>query len=289
MSAFDRLEEGLFSAIEARGGASPAPRPRRRQRRLVLGVATSLFAGFAVALVALLPSSGSGPARLLSPEAAVAAAARELRSDGILEWTDLQGDQVRDPALPGTTTTRWIDLATGDGSGFQRQTFIGRAGQPRTALVRTWSVGRTTWLDEGQVSKKTGKRIVRKTVVKRPPVAERYRRTPVDQVRRDLARAAAGKLPVKNAGEIDGVPVVEILDARKEFTRRIWISKETAPRLLRATYRMPLPDGLPGEPTVSELKTLVWKVHPRSSATLAKVRPAPFDPAQYTVITKYRN
>lgn len=288
MSAFERLEAGLLSAIEARDQTSQARPPRRPERRLALGVATGLLAGAAVAVAAFLPTSGPGPAQLLSPQAAVAAAAADLNSDGILEWTDLQGEQVEDPSLPGTTTTRWVDLRTGDSSGVQRQTFVGRAGRPRTALVWTWSVGRTSWLDEGQVSKKTGKRIVRKTVVRRPPIAERYRRTPVDQVRRDLARAAAGKLPIKNAGEIDGVPVVEILDVRREFTRRIWISKEASPRLMRATYRMPLPGGLPGDPTVSELKTLVWKIHPRSPKTLAKIRPAPFDPAKHTVITTYR-
>lgn len=300
MSAFDRLEAGLLAHIEALGderaaagaGADPVPAPARLRRRgLWLAGATGALAAGAVAIAAVLPSAGPAPARVLSPEQAVAAAAVDLDSDGILEWTDVQGAAVDDPDSPGTRIERWVDLRTADHSEFQSQTVTGPGGRPRSLSASLWNVGRTNWMDEGERSKTTGKRIVRKTVVDRPPAAERFRRTPVDQVRRDLQRAAAGKLPMRDAGEIDGVPVVEIVDERNTFSRRIWISKEASPRLLKGSYTMSCPPKLrcPADVSMtSESETLVWKIHPRTPQYLAKVRPAPFDPAKYTVVTTHR-
>lgn len=300
MSAFERLEAGLLAHVdtladnrpavadaEAGGGAAPGQASPRRRRLWLMGATGSLAAG-AVAVAAVLPSSGPAPARVLSPQEAVAAAVVSLDSDGILEWTDVQGDAVQDPTKPGFTVTRWDDLRTHDHSEFHRDVYDHPTRGTKVVLARVWHVGRTSWFDEGQVSKKTGKRIVRKHVVDRPPVEERYLRTPVDRVRKDLARAAAGKLPMRDGGKIDGIATVEILDERKGFSRRIWISKEASPRLLKSRYRVALPDGMRGEATVGESKTLVWKIHPRTPQYLAKVGAPTFDPAKYTVVTTHR-
>ncbi len=301
MSAFERLEAGLLAHVatlrderpvvdepEAGGEARPE-RARQRRRRFWLGGAMGGLAAGAVAVAAVLPSSGPAPARVLSPQEAVAAAVTNLDSDGILEWTDVQGAAAQDPQKPGFTVTRWIDLRTPtDHSEFHRDVYEHPSMGRKVVSARLWNVGRTNWLDEGQVSKRTGKPIVRKTVVDQPPVADRYQNSPVDRLWKTLARAAEGKLPIRDAGILDGVPVVEVLDKREGFSTRMWISKEASPRLLKSRYRVAPPDGIRGEWTGGETKTLVWKIHPRTPQYLAKVKAPTFDPERYTVITTHR-
>lgn len=311
MSAFDDLETQLVGRIADRAPAAaahaagsttgPGRAPEPSRRRWWLGAATVGLAGAAIVAAAVLPGGERSPARLLTPEQAVAAVSSNLESDGILEWVDVQGQAAAKPGTgTGTEIARWVDLKTADHSEFQTMTYPGRDGRQTRALVFIWNVGRTNWLDEGERSKTTGKRIVRKTVVDRPPVRPEYFRTPVTQVRRDLARAAAGKIPIEDAGRIDGVPAVRIVDARDTFTRRVWISRERSPRVLRSSFTMACMEKLDGRcrpdmpntvyaPQTSESRTLTWRIHPRTDAWLARVHPPAFDPAKFTVMTTHRD
>lgn len=309
MSAFDRLESQLLERVAERGervapasGAPRAPRPQRSRRsHWVLGGATVALATAAVLVTGVLPVDDTSPTGLLTPEQAVAAASRDLESDGILEWVDFQGASGDRPggATTGTRIARWIDLETGDRSEFHTMTYSGRSGRPTVSAASLWHLGRTSWLDEGPGRTK-GKQVIEKTVVDRPPVDPEDISTPVTEVREDLRRAAAGKSDVADAGVIDGVPAVRIVDVRRTYTKRVWISRERSPRVLRSSFTSDCMEKLDGRcrpdmpktvyaPMTTESRTLTWRIHPRTEATLAKVHPPAFDPAKYRVVTTHRD
>lgn len=300
MSAFESLESQLLQRIaerdEVEGRESPrgdSPRSPRGRGRWTLGVATAGLAATALLLASLLPGGRPSPAGLLSPEQAVAAASDNLESEGVLEWVDFQGvGALRGRKQVGTQISRWTDLKTGD----RREVQTSIYGPTERAVVSTWSIGRTTWLDEGEVSKSDGRRIVRKRVSRQPPGPPEDSLTPVMQLRRDLQRAAEGKLAIQDAGVIDNVPAVLIVDVQEFFTKRTWISRESSPRVLRTEITTVCMRKLEGRcrpdmprtvyaPSVVESRTLRWKIHPRTSEALEKTRVPSFDRKKYEVIS----
>lgn len=292
-------------ATERREAETLRPRTaatRSKRRLLAIPVALGVAAA-AIALSGALPESAPSPARFLSPEEALAAAASGLETDGILEWTDVQGGEESSlEQTGGDVITRWVDLETGDASEFHDEKYIRRRtpGQP-TASV--WNIGRENWLDEGERNKTNGKRVVRHTVVDRPPRTDAEEFTPVKKFQKLLDRALRGDLPYRAAGSIDGVPVVVITDVRKTFTSRSWITRERTPRLVKGAFTMPCPvmdgvkmncsqvsdDGSARGGSTGYTKTLTWKIHPRTAEFIAKVHPPAFDPAKYVVITEHRD
>lgn len=231
-----------------------AERPRRRVAAWssVGGVAVAALC--AVLVLVIGSPSGNG---LLSPRQAVAAVVESLNGDGVLHWVrraDVTG--APDPSTPSATVEQtWTDLASGDSHTI-------RTGQQGSA--------RTSWVEDGREWS-----ALPDTADGSPRVRPLPRSTDtslvsvVDEMRMLLDRADRGQAEITSAGERNGAPLVVVTDRTERSTRRVWITRDATPELVRVETTVVSPNA--SEPIVSTSTTEIWQVLPRTPEALADV------------------
>lgn len=270
--------------VRQRASAAAGRRPRRQ---LVTSGAVALaIAGAALLLTAGSPSKGG----LLSPDQAVAEAARNLDGEGVLHWVRrgdfVPGRSLRDTRDEGhVIEEQWFDLVTGD-SHATTKTFLGSARQP-SEVGESWSSGGKLWttIPAGP----GGAPEVRQ--IPGAPRAGRHRPfdpiTSVDDVRAMLERADRGESEITDAGESEGVPVVVVTDRSLGVVIRTWITREPSPRVVRTTADLTCSTSNPCAGTTSDgasgavtttMVTQTWQIELRTETALASVALPPETP-----------
>ena len=272
--------------------AAASPRGGTRSRRIglpVLAFATTLAA---IAVVAFMPGRASRSTdQFLSPEAAVAAASRNLEEEGILHWkfvtrVEGHGETYR--------SEEWLDLKTHA----VHQIFPLPAPDAKgVGPRRTWYNGKRTYRVQWPHTAPDGRQIIVRTVRRRGEPIPPPRSTPITQVRRLLRSAARGKARLKRVvGELDGraVPAVAIIRTRHvrdgDLELVTWITREKTPRWIRSVVHFtPNADGRKrgAKASVVRREITIWRLLPRTPDNIAKVRPPTFDPAKYKVTTQF--
>lgn len=257
--------EPILPSIEAlvRQRASelvPTPKPRRR---LVLASSVGSLAVAACCAVLIMVLGSSSSSGWLSPQRAVAAMADTLDGNGILHWK-WRGDLVETPEQferPGVEVVEaWIDLESGESR--RVTTKIPADGSPLETL-RTWATPDARWTEMPSAS--DGARSI-KRFDRHPGGPDPTGDAEVLEV---LDRARRGEATISTGGEDSGVPLVLITYRSEAFTRRLWITRETTPRVVRSTTEVPARRNRPA--ATIESRTETWEVLPRSAANLAQV------------------
>ncbi len=255
----DAICPGIEVLVHRRATELITPRPRRR-----VATASSL-GGIAVAaicavLVLVIGSpSGSG---LLSPRQAVAAVAETLGGNGILHWVR-SGDLVASPDQadrPGTLLEEeWTDLATGDSHLVETRT--PSEGEPQK-WVR-WIAADGEWValapDPVGVPR----------IQLKPRFAGQDAATAVEAVRSLLQRAEQGDAEIAAGGEEGGRPLVVVTERREGAARRVWITREEQPQVVRSEIAVDSRNASRAITTTTTTKT--WRVLPRTQKSLAAV------------------
>lgn len=282
-------------------GAGPAPAPvrdgRNRARRIGLPALTFFTTVAAIAVVAFMPGRASRSTdRFLSPEAAVAAAARNLEEEGILHWkftTSVRPGPDGGAVAPNVYGfEEWRDLKTNASYRINPP-----AGGLASMALRSWYNGKRTTIDlHGVLKGSTDPRpVVVRTVRRRgEPIPAGKERTPLDSVRRLLRSAARGKARVSPAPNEHGAPVVRVDRTKTQKVGTVvlstWITRERTPRLLRSTSDF-TPSAYGRGRGATESQTVreftIWELLPRTPSNIAMVEPPEFDPAKYRVTTQF--
>lgn len=247
---------GIEVLVHRRATELIADRPRRRVATLSSVGGVAVAAVCAVLVMVIGAPSGSG---LLSPRQAVAAMVQSLDGDGILHWvSEEKVSGVRNPAAwpERTVHEQWLDLSSGD-SHTITETY--RAGSSAPERRGEWIGSGIEWsamLTEGEALT-----IHRKST----PLG-----TAVDEIRATLARADNGESEIAAAGEHAGHPLVVVTERRGEYTRRVWITREDVPRLVRVEASGTGSSSSP--PIVTTTTTSTWQILPRTPEALTDVQ-----------------
>lgn len=245
---------GIEVLVHRRATELIADRPRRRVATLSSVGGVAVAAVCAVLVMVIGAPSGSG---LLSPRQAVAAMVQGLDGDGILHWVrEEKVTGARNPAAwPDKTAEQWVDLANGDSHTITETYRSGAAPERRGEWIGSgieWS----GMLVEGE-----------------PPTIHRKSTPPatvVDEIRATLARADSGEGEIAAAGEHAGHPLVVVTERRGEYTRRVWITREDVPRLVRVEASASGSSSSP--PVVTTTTTTTWQILPRTPEALADIQ-----------------
>lgn len=235
-----------------------AERPRRRiaMASSVGGVAVAAVA--AVLVLVLGSPSGGG---LLSPRQAVAAVVQTLEGNGILHWVReerVSGTENPDPAAvpERTNTEEWLDLSDGD-SHVIAKAYVRGESEPQVGV--RWVESGIEWEQDGRPGADPP------TIRRTAPVST----TAVDEIRETLIRADRGENEIASAGEHAGHPLVVVTERRSGIVRRVWITREDVPQLVRSETTVTTRTA--AQPVVSSTATRTWQVLPRTAEALAEV------------------
>lgn len=255
----DAICPGIEVLVHRRATELVPERPRRRVAALssVGGVAVAAIC--AVLVLVIGSPSGGG---LLSPRQAVAAVVESLDGDGILHWVR-EGNLVESPdqaARPGTIVEEeWTDLATGDSHLVATRT--SSDAQPQTRV--TWRTSDARWfsLSPGANTALT---------IQRDHLAQgQGTLTAVDEVRGILQRAEQGLSEIAAGGEDRGRPLVVVTERHDQDTRRVWITRDGDPEVVRSETTSATRNA--AQPIVTTTKTKTWRILPRTPEALSEV------------------
>lgn len=292
--SYTALTEAFGRDLEA---AAEARQPRRRTfgiRRPVFAAGGIVAAG---ALAAALVFAGAfqGGDGLLTPQEAVAAAARDLSSDGVLRLKMVAVDPATGKRLGGARRgyDTWIDLKTGARHDRLLGSPVNKLGG-RTASQSWFDGRRSRWAIWGPDPKEPSRRIVMRTIRRSGEAIPDFD-NPILELRERLALGAAGKARVEDAGTIGGRPVAKVTETERfgkegpedpnpqyTETTTTWITRDPVPRLVRTTTAVDGP-----RPFTWSQEAEVWDLRPRSADALSHVNPPAFDPQKYIVRTQY--
>lgn len=230
-----------------------AERPRRRiaMASSVGGVAVAAVA--AVLVLVLGSPSGGG---LLSPRQAVAAVVQSLESNGILHWVRVTKPGAESPAAwpERTDTEEWLDLSDGDSYVIAKARRRGSA-EPEV---------RVRWVESGLEWEQVGRPGANSPTVRQAGPAGT---TAVDEIRETLVRADRGENEIAAAGEHAGRPLVVVTERRSGIVRRVWITREDLPQLVRSETTITTRNA---EQTITTT-TSTWQVLPRTAELEAEI------------------
>lgn len=266
------MTEVLFPDVQEQLRSDGRQAAGRRQRRRRTGGAALALGVAGVVGVAAFPNSQPG-GDLLGPQAAVAQANENLASDGILEWhmrhDHIQGAPVGERESGVTETLIWRDLKTGS--------------QAQSGAVTS----RGERIGDSDVWSSNVEALVRM------PGSRKVHVIPVRGQARSPLDAAKSVLADPNAelreDEFEGQQAVVVRqeskgDSASDFVTETWLTREREPKILLIKTKMICAEGArcdrdpgDGKPTVipSEMRTLTWKIHPRTPDALSRVaRPA---------------
>lgn len=214
----------------------------------------------AVLVLVIGSPSGSG---LLSPRQAVAAVVQSLNGDGILHW-------VREQKVAGAPsgsawpdridTEQWLDLSNGDS---HTVTTTYRRGVSQPESLTHWVASGIEWEKWDRVPGRGGGEPL--TIRRSTFVGS----TAVDEIRATLERADRGEGEIAEAGEHAGKPLVVVTERLNRAVRRIWITREDVPQLVRSETTRTLRASSP--PIVTTTTTKTWQILPRTPEALADV------------------
>lgn len=256
----DPICPGIEVLVHRRATELVTKRPRRRIAALssVGGVAVAALCTVLVLVIGA--PSGSG---LLSPRQAVAAVVDSLEGDGILHWVR-EGELVESPDdvdRPGTIVEQeWTDLATGNSHLVTTRT--PSDGPPQTRTV--WMTPDVDWV---ALSTGASEGPLVRQLPRRPGQPEAL--TAVDDVRSALERAAQGAAEIAPGGDEAGQSLVVVTERREGLVRRIWLTREEQPRVVRSETTVT--GGNSPRPIVTTSTTKTWQILPRTPEALADV------------------
>lgn len=243
---------GIEVLVHRRATELIAERPRRRIVALSSAGGVAVAAVCAALVLAIGSPSGGG---LLSPRQAVAAVVQSLNGDGILHWVSeekVTGPQGKSPWQERTDNELWLDLSNGD-SHTVTKTYYRGTSQPES---------RTAWVASGVLWDLQG---AGPTIRRAAAVSV----TAIDELRATLERADRGEGEIAEAGEHDGKPVVVVTERRDRTVRRVWVTRDDVPQVLRSEVTVTSRNA--PEPVVLTTTTMTWQILPRTPETLANV------------------
>lgn len=251
---------GIEVLVHRRATELIAERPRRRILALssVGGVAIATVC--AVLVLAIGSPSGSG---LLSPRQAVAAVVQSLDGNGVLHWVT-EGDLIASPDQldrPGTVVVdEWTDLATGNLRRVTTQT--PRDGQPKTRTV--WKTPNAYWF---AVPSAANGGLTIKREFGAP--SQQGMLSASDEVRALLQRGEDGMAEIVAGGEDRGRPLVVVTEREGQIVRRVWITRDGDPEVVRSETFVPSQNA--PRPIVTTTTTKTWQILPRTPEALTNV------------------
>lgn len=247
---------GIEVLVHRRATELIAERPRRRVMTLSTMGGVAVATACAVLVLVIGSPSGSG---LLSPRQAVAAVVQTLNGDGVLHWVRVEkvtGAPSGSPWPERSDIEQWLDLSNGN-SHTVTETYRRGASQPESNA--RWIASGSEW--EAVPGPRGAPLTIRRSMS--------VDITPVDDLRATLERADRGESEVAEAGGPAGVPLVVVTERRDRVVRRIWITREEIPQLVRIEAVSTGRDD--SQPIVTTATTTSWQVLPRTPEALADV------------------